>query len=284
MSMANTLLVLAAGMSSRMKASNNLTGLTSADLQNADTLTKGLIPLGNEGKPLLEYILDNAANAGVKHVILITGKDNSAFLARYGNRERHNPYGNLIISYAIQHIPEDRSKPFGTADAVFQALEQFPELQHQEFLVCNCDNLYSESAFRALVETRFPHAFIAYDRDGLLFPSEKIARFALCLLDENDLLSEIIEKPDPANLANYSDRRGIIRVSMNVFKFSGNPFFHYLKNCPVTPSRNEKELVSAISNLIKAQPGTMVGIPFKEHVPDLTVKDDISQLRKYLQK
>lgn len=282
--MVSTLLILAAGMSSRMKASAQTEELSTSDVRHADTLTKGLIPLGGEGKPLLDYILDNAAAAGVQKIILITGEDNSAFKSRYGEKEKDNRYGDLSISYAVQHIPEGRSKPFGTADAVFQALEQHPELQHQEFLVCNCDNLYSEKAFRALAEARFPHAFIAYDRDGLLFPSEKIARFALCLLDENDYLSEIIEKPDPEHIADYSDRRGIIRVSMNIFKFSGNPFFHYLKNCPITPSRNEKELVSAISNLIKAHPGTMAGIPFKEHVPDLTVKDDISQLRRYLDK
>ena len=31
-------------------------------------------------------------------------------------------------------------KPFGTADAVCQSLEQYPELQEHEFVVCNCDN------------------------------------------------------------------------------------------------------------------------------------------------
>jgi len=278
----NTLIILAAGMSSRMKASANTAGLDAADIQQADTLTKGLIPVGETGRPLLDFLFDNAFEAGLNNIILITGADNAEFKSRYGKKSRDNQYGKLSISYAIQGTPAGRSKPLGTADALLQALQQYPELQTKEFLVCNCDNLYSAKAFRALTETPHPHAFIAYDRDGLLFPSEKIARFALCILDESDFLKKIAEKPDPALLPDYQDRQGIIRVSMNIFKFSGDPFYNYLQSCPLTPGRNEKELASAISNLIQAHPGTMIGIPFNEHVPDLTEKNDIAILREHL--
>ncbi|MGH1362175.1 MAG: sugar phosphate nucleotidyltransferase [Calditrichia bacterium] len=280
----NTLIILAAGMSSRMKASADTAGLDAADIKQADTLTKGLIPVGETGRPLLDFIFDNAIAAGLTNIILITGFDNAVFKSRYGNKKRSNNYGKIVVSYAVQRIPSGRSKPLGTADAVLQALQQYPELQTSEFLVCNCDNLYSAKAFRALAETPHPHAFIAYNRMGLQFSSEKIARFALCILDERDFLTQIVEKPDPALLPDYQDRHGVIRVSMNIFKFSGNPFLHHLEKCPVSTGRNEKELAAAITGLIEAHPCTMIGIPFNEHVPDLTEKSDIVVFRNYLRK
>jgi glucose-1-phosphate adenylyltransferase len=59
-------------------------------------------------------------------------------------------------------------------------------------------------------------------------------------------------------------------------------FFEYLKNCPFDKLRNEKELPTAVLNLVKNQPNSVYGIPFEEHVPDLTSKNDILVLNKLL--
>lgn len=69
---------------------------------------------------------------------------------------------------------------------------------------------------------------------------------------------------------------------MNAFKFDGKAFYPYLKNCPIHPVRNEKELPKAFLNMLKDFPKTGLGIPFSEHVPDLTAKDDIGVIKKYL--
>ena len=78
------------------------------------------------------------------------------------------------------------------------------------------------------------------------------------------------------------DSIGKIRVSMNIFKFDGNMFFNYLKNCPVTPNRNEKELPTALLNMVREHPMSTIGIPLSEHVPDLTSKEDILILKEYI--
>ena len=44
----------------------------------------------------------------------------------------------------------------------------------QSYTICNSDNLYSYKALYALRETSFLNAFISYDRDALLFSSERI--------------------------------------------------------------------------------------------------------------
>ena len=68
---------------------------------------------------------------------------------------------------------------------------------------------------------------------------------------------------------------------MNIFLFDGELFCKYLNNCPPNPIRNEKELPTALLNMIND--GISVkGIPIAEHVPDLTSKGDILKLEKYL--
>ena len=71
---------------------------------------------------------------------------------------------------------------------------------------------------------------------------------------------------------------------MNAFKFNGSTLYTHLKNCPVNTERDEKELPTVLLNSVKANPNTTLGIPFSEHVPDLTAKEDIADVKEYLKK
>ena len=94
-------------------------------------------------------------------------------------------------------------------------------------------------------------------------------------------LIEIVEKPKTSKIQNYKDTLQKIRVSMNIFLFEGQYFYKYLKSCAPNPDRNEKELPTALMNMIND--GISVkGIPIAEHVPDLTSKKDIFELDRYL--
>ncbi len=279
----STLVILAAGASSRMKKSPAGKGISSADAQQANSRSKGLISVGNQGRPLLDYILYNAYKAGYRRIVLVVGEDYSAFQRFYGAQRANNAFHGLSISYAIQHIYPGRQKPFGTADAVLQALEQYPDLQSGFFTVCNSDNLYSINALRKLRQTESPNALILYDRNGLKFSPERILKFALMAVDSQFKLEKIIEKPLVSEVENYRDKTGIVRVSMNIFKFAGSLIYSSLQNCPVTPGRDEKEIPTAIMNMLQENPGSVLGIPLNEHVPDLTEKRDIAAMRKYLQ-
>ena len=276
--MNTSLLILAAGMSSRMKASSS-NQIEDKKLYQANTRSKGLIEIGPDSKPLIYYLLFNAQQAGYKTIYLITGKDSSLFRQII---KGFSDLDYLEIKFVTQHIPSIRTKPWGTADAVFQALEQFPNLKKEYFSVCNSDNLYSVKAFQNIKEIEDGGALIAYDMDFLKFTKKKISGFALLVFDLNFNLQEIIEKPDPDDFKNYSDSKGRLYVSMNFFTFSGDQFYSFLKECPVHPTRNEKELPSAILNMVHASPGSVVGIPMQEHVPDLTNKEDILHFENHL--
>ena len=280
--MHENLIILAGGASSRMKNSNAIDGLSSEEIHAANTTSKALLSFGSKNRPILDILLRNANEAGYKNIYLVVGEARQGFKDFYGEKETNNPYQGMMISYAKQHIPEERTKPYGTADAIAQALEQYPALQRGYFSVCNCDNLYSIKALKAMRTTSAENALISYDRDGLEFSMERIARFALLLLDTNDFVIDIIEKPSEENLEKYKDSKGKFRVSMNLFKLNGEQLFPYLKACPPHPIRNEKELPTALLNFCQDFPMHLIGIPFHEHVPDLTSKEDILTFKKYL--
>lgn len=277
--MTNHLIILAGGASSRMKKPS-LSQLSEDLIHQANSRSKALILLND--RPMLDYVLYNAQQAGFQNIYIVIGKEGELFKTYYGEERARNMFNGLSISYVFQHIPEGRIKPLGTADAVCQSLEQYPELQENQFVVCNCDNLYSEKAFNLLRLHKSLNAFINYDRDALEYSQKRIESFALTKVDRYNYLQEIIEKPSASESEKYNDKDGKFRVSMNVFKFDGIVFYPFLQTCIIHPERNEKELPSALLEMIRAYPTSTVGIPLSEHVPDLTGKDDILIMNEYL--
>jgi glucose-1-phosphate adenylyltransferase len=273
--MTENIIILAGGASSRMKKSTDQ-NLSPEKVAQANQLSKGLIELG--GKPFLSYLLENILQAEFKNVYIITGENSKMFRRAFEN----NPdFVDLNIQFATQYIPEGREKPYGTADALYQCLEQHPNLKEDTFCVCNSDNLYSLNALKNIKNANSRQAILAYDIDHLEYPKERISRFALMRFNENYDLLAIVEKPEPSRIADYTDAHQKIRVSMNIFLFDGKYFFKYLENSPPHPIRDEKELPTALMNMI-GDNIQVLGIPIEEHVPDLTSKNDIAILENYL--
>ena len=274
--MTNTIVVLAAGMSSRMKKSVDLK-IDNKKADEANNKSKSLITFNN--KPFIYFLLKNILDAGFENVIMVVGKDFDDFKKQIDILQLSS---KLNVKYAVQKIPIDRVKPFGTADAVFQTMEQIDELQTTSFCVCNSDNLYSTSSLKLIRENNYENAVLAYDRDSLDFPKEKVSSFSILMMDQEFNLVNFIEKPTPEQVAKNLDENGKIRVSMNIFKFNGEQAFDFIKNCPINPIRIEKELPSAIVNMISNESLSMRGIPIAEHVPDLTSKADILTIQKLI--
>ncbi len=283
MSVSETLVILAGGLSSRMKKSTQQDGLSEKDVQQANADSKGMIGVGKGGRPLLDYLLFNAQKAGLSNVIIVTGENNEAIKNLYGKKDQDNDFNGINISYAVQYIPDGREKPFGTADALLHAFNAYPYLKSSTIYVCNSDNLYSMESIVKLRESRVPNALINYDRDSLKFSSERISAFAVTQVDSENYLVNIVEKPPIDDVDQYRDSDNKIRVSMNIFKFDGEMIYPYILNCPINPVRNEKELPTAILNMVKKHSKSFLCIPHSEHVPDLTEKKDIKIFREYLE-
>ncbi len=252
--------------------------------KQAEERTKGMISLGEGGRPFLDYGLYNLSKAGVRDIVIVIGERDTSLRSYYGAKDRDNEFHGLRISYAIQCIPNGRTKPMGTADALLQALISRPDWSDGDFIVCNSDNLYSVRTFSLLLACDAPNALPDYDRTGLEFDAARIAQFGITRKDPDGFLLEIVEKPPIDELERLRGADGSLRVSMNIFRLNYSMIFGPLKSCPVNPVRQEQELVAAVTNMVRLHPKSLKAIPLKEHVPDLTYKEDIATMSEFLRK
>ena len=227
--MTEKMVILAAGLSSRMKKPAIDVDVDANLTRQANETSKGMIRLGKAKAPFLDYLLHNLKQAGFREIIMVIGEKADAFRAYYGQQDRHNDFHGLNISYAIQRIPEGRAKPWGTADAVFQALDQFKEWRGSDFCMCNSDNLYSPNALKHIREYPVNGAWINYDRDGFDFSQERTSSLSVTIVDDDGYLLDFIEKPTADDVARARNADGTVRVSFNLFKFNYDLFYPYLK-------------------------------------------------------
>ncbi|MFZ0393362.1 MAG: sugar phosphate nucleotidyltransferase [Terracidiphilus sp.] len=131
-----TLLVMAAGMGSRYG------GLKQID------------PVGPNGETIIDYSIYDAMRAGFAKLVFVIRKDiELPFRETVGARfERRIP-----VEYVFQEldkipagfsVPEGRTKPWGTTQAVLAAADVI----HEPFAVINADDFYGAESFRVLAE------------------------------------------------------------------------------------------------------------------------------------
>jgi glucose-1-phosphate adenylyltransferase len=282
--MNKNLVILAGGISSRMKKSVVSESEVDKKLINdADEKSKSMIGVGSNYRPFLDYLLYNANKAGYKDVTIVIGEKDNSIKEYYGYKESGNKFLDLEITYAVQFIPDGKEKPLGTADALYQAVKFRSDWKGKKFTVCNSDNLYSVEALELMLMTEYSNAMPDYNRSSLDFEVERIEKFAVTVKDNENYLLDIIEKPDADTIEKARDINNVIGVSMNLFRLDFDMIYYFLETVPFNPVRNEKELPDAIKLMLKEYPKALFCYPFAEHVPDLTNKSDIIQVKKYLE-
>ena len=138
--MNTTLLIMAAGIGSRFG-----TGI------------KQLEPVDSSNHIIMDYSIHDAIEAGFNHVVFIIRKDiEKEFKEVIGDRitaicTSHN----VTVDYAFQDIndipgtlPEGRTKPWGTGQAVLAA----KKVIDTPFIVINADDYYGKEGFKAIHE------------------------------------------------------------------------------------------------------------------------------------
>ena len=189
---------------------------------------KQLEPVGPGGEIIMDYSIHDALEAGFNQIIFIIRKDlEKDFREIIGNRiEKIAP-----VSYAFQELsdlpegyrlPEGRTKPWGTGQAVLCA----KELVREPFLVINADDYYGKEAFRLihdyLVNARedrgdvYDICMAGFILSNTLSENGGVTR-GVCRVGEDGILKSVtetynIEKRD--GILTASDREGNpVRVS-----------------------------------------------------------------------
>ncbi|MCZ2269803.1 MAG: hypothetical protein LC124_13205 [Ignavibacteriales bacterium] len=278
------MVILAGGISSRMKKppAKNLK-VENKLIKDADEKAKSMIGVGKDYRPFLDYLLFNARESGYYDIVIVIGENDNSIKEYYGTKDYDNNFYGLKISYAVQPIPAGRKKPFGTADALMWGLKSKTNWAGKKITVCNSDNLYSQKALRIVLNSEYPGILIDYNREALEFEYSRIERFAITIKNKQGFLTDIIEKPTPEIIDRVFKQDGYIGVSMNIFSLEYDLILPILETIEPNPERDEKELPEAVKKLANKITNSVFVHPLAEHVPDLTSKSDILNVKKYLE-
>jgi len=233
-----TLLILAAGLSSRYKL-----GLKQIDR------------FGPSGEILLDYAIYDAIKAGFGKVVFVIRRNmkdefEKIIASKYNDKVDYcfsfQELDDLPVGYSC---PEERKKPWGTAHAVWTAREHISE----PFAVINADDFYGFDAYNQMAEflsERFSsgqgkYAMVGYALNNTLSDHGFVSR-GVCKITDG-FLSDIVERTqirEEQGKIVYKDNASQsfslahdTAVSMNfwgftpdIFKKFGNSFRSFLNN------------------------------------------------------
>jgi glucose-1-phosphate thymidylyltransferase len=257
--------VLARGLGTRMRQADSAVLLDAEQEAIARTGLKAMIPIG---RPFLDYVLSELADAGYEEVCVVIGPEHGGVKNHYMSVA---PPRRTRISFAVQ------AEPRGTADAVL-AVEEF--VSGEDFLCMNSDNYYPVSVLRELRALNEP-GMALFDQLTLLtkgnISEEKIRKYAICEVGDDGYLRAIVEKPATPVMA---AARGDALVSMNCWRFSA-AIFEVCRHTPLSP-RGEYELPVAVGEGIQRYGLRFRAVRCHEGVLDLSSRADIAVVAEKL--
>ena len=207
-----TLLIMAAGIGSRFG-----TGI------------KQLEPVDASNHIIMDYSIHDAIEAGFNHVVFIIRKDiEKEFKEVIGDRiasicSAHD----VTVDYAFQDIndipgtlPEGRTKPWGTGQAVLAA----KSVIDTPFIVINADDYYGKEGFKAVHDYLVnggKSCMAGFVLKNTLSDNGGVTR-GICKMDDQGNLEEVVETKNIVKTANGAEADGVLidtdsLVSMNMW-------------------------------------------------------------------
>lgn len=196
---------------------------------------KQLEPVGLHDEIIMDYSIHDAIEAGFNKIIFVIRKDiESDFRERIGNRvEIICRNKGVVIEYAFQDlndvpgdVPEGRTKPWGTGQAVLAA----KDLIHESFAVINADDYYGKEAFHQLHDwLMLDHADNSIAMAGFILKNTlsengSVTRGVCKVIEGNTYISDVVETGNIVKVGDGAEADGVILdaesyVSMNFWGF-----------------------------------------------------------------
>lgn len=190
---------------------------------------KQLEPVDNNNHIIMDYSIHDAIEAGFNHVVFIIRRDiEEEFKEVIGERisgicEKHG----VTVDYAFQDIndipgtlPEGRTKPWGTGQAVLAA----KNILDTPFIVINADDYYGKEGFKAVHEYLVnggKSCMAGFVLKNTLSDNGGVTR-GICKMDTENNLTEVVETGNIIKTENGAEADGVIidtdsLVSMNMW-------------------------------------------------------------------
>ncbi|MBT8183701.1 MAG: UTP--glucose-1-phosphate uridylyltransferase [Eudoraea sp.] len=154
--------------------------------------------LGPNEEFLMEFSIYDAIENGFDHIVVITQKDNVAFLKEHLTNRLPGTVKVDVIAQELSDLPEgstyegERAKPWGTAHAVWSARNVITT----PFAVINADDYYGKGAYKNAAEfisknkDNDHYALVAYTLSDTLSEHGSVSR-GVCERDGNVLQSVV---------------------------------------------------------------------------------------------
>ncbi len=286
-----TLVILAAGMGSRYG------GLKQVD------------PVGPSGETIMDYSIYDAVRCGFNRVVFVIRRDFEAIFKQTIGAK----YKNLVdVDYAYQatddlpigySVPSDRSKPWGTAHAIYAARE----VVKAPFAAINADDFYGQHAFCTLADflSREPSsgglhfAMVGYLLAQTLSENGSVAR-GVCKLGKDGLLETVTEMTKLVRLEGGIENQenpdapvkltGQERVSMNMWGFTPQLFDELGERFPqwlernVRNSKAEWYIPFVVDELVKEGKADVAVLPTESSWFGVTYREDKPKVIEAIQK
>ncbi len=155
---------------------------------------KELYPVirNNHYKPISQFVVDNLTNAGLSHIVFIVNETKHQLMGYFGSGQRFG----CNISYVVQEVIEGKTK--STSPGLAHALDSAYHLtQGKTVFFGMADTLMQPTdvfarAYRATSPS--DDAILA------LFTTTRPEKFGMVKMDQENCVSEIIDKPQSTNL------------------------------------------------------------------------------------
>ena len=268
---------------------------------------KQLEPAAASEHIIMDYSIHDAIEAGFDHVVFIIRKDiEKEFKKCIGDRIAAICNSrNVTVDYAFQDIndipgtlPEGRTKPWGTGQAVLAA----KKIIKTPFIVINADDYYGKEGFKAVHEYMVnggKSCMAGFVLKNTLSDNGGVTR-GICKMDEQNNLTEVVETKNIIKTADGAEADGVAvdvnsLVSMNMWgltpaflKTLEVGFVDFFKNeVPADPMKAEYLIPTFIGELLAENKmsvkvlrsnDTWYGMTYKEDV--VTVKESFEEMLK----
>ena len=275
--MKTTLLIMAAGIGSRFGGG-----------------IKQLEPVDDKGHIIMDYSVHDAIEAGFNKVIFIIRRDiEEEFKEVIGDRIAAVCADNgVTVDYAFQDIrdipgelPKDRTKPWGTGQAVLAA----KDLITTPFIVINADDYYGKEGFQAVHDYLVKggkSCMAGFVLKNTLSDNGGVTR-GICKMDADNNLTEVVETKNIVKTADGAEADGVkldidSLVSMNMWGFSASilkelkdrfPLF-LEKNIQQNPLKCEYFLPFVVDELLVEKKATVRVLTSMDKWYGVTYKED----------
>ena len=281
--MDTTLLIMAAGIGSRFGGG-----------------IKQLEPVDEQGHIIMDYSIHDAIEAGFNKVIFIIRKDiEEEFREVIGSRisaicAEHN----VTVDYAFQDIndipgelPEGRTKPWGTGQAVLAA----KDLITTPFIVINADDYYGKEGFKAvhnyLVEGG-KSCMAGFVLKNTLSDNGGVTR-GICRMDADHNLTEVDETKNIVKTVDGAEADGVkldvdSLVSMNMWGLTPDflqtlekGFAEFFKEeVPANPLKAEYLIPIYIGELLKKNQMSVKVLRTNDTWHGMTYHEDVAAVKE----